>query len=241
MAALEEILQRHPVWRGGALSCAAPAIPSGFAELDRELPGGGWPAGGLSEILCGREGIGELQLVLPALARLSWAGRRLVWLAPPHLPYAPALAAAGVDLAHLAVVRAPGRRDALWAAEQVLRSGSCHALLAWFPSARYEELRRLAVAAEAGRTWVALFRPPQAAQAASPAPLRLSLEPAGDSSRPAGDDLSVHILKRRGAPAAAPLHLPLKRPVHALARTPLSTPAAGHARGDRRLGLPVHA
>jgi cell division inhibitor SulA/protein ImuA len=234
MAALEEILQRHPVWRGGALSCAAPAIPSGFAELDRELPGGGWPAGGLSEILCGREGIGELQLVLPALARLSWAGRRLVWLAPPHLPYAPALAAAGVDLAHLAVVRAPGRRDALWAAEQVLRSGSCAALLVWMPQARYEELRRLSVAAEAGRTWAAAFRPLEAAQAASPAPLRLSLEPAGD-------DLSVHILKRRGAPAAAPLRLPLKRPVHALARTPLSAPAAGHARGDRRLGLPVHA
>ncbi|HEX6317305.1 MAG TPA: translesion DNA synthesis-associated protein ImuA [Burkholderiales bacterium] len=234
MAALEEILQRQPVWRGGALACAVPAIPSGFGELDRELPGGGWPVGSLSEILGGQEGIGELQLVLPALARLSWAGKRAIWLAPPHLPYAPALAAAGVDLAQLAVVRAPGRRDALWAAEQALRSGSCHALLAWLPSARYEELRRLAVAAEAGHTWVALFRPLQAAQSASPAALRLFLEPAGDA-------LSVHILKRRGAPAAAPLRLPLKRPVHALARTSLSAPAAGHARGDRRLGVPVHA
>ncbi len=234
MAALEEILQRHPVWRGGALASALPALPSGFAALDRELPGGGWPAGGLSEILGGPEGIGELQLVLPALARLSWAGKRVVWLAPPHLPYAPALAAAGINLAQLAVVRAPGRRDALWAAEQVLRSGSCHALLAWFSSARYEELRRLAVAAEAGCAWVALFRPLQAAPAASPAALRLALQPAGDA-------LSVHILKRRGAPAAAPLTLPLNRPVHALARTSFPAPAAGHARGDRRLGLPVHA
>jgi hypothetical protein len=234
MAALEEILQRHPVWRGGALSCAAPALPSGFAALDRELPGGGWPAGGLSEILAEGEGIGELQLVLPALAALSWAGKRIVWLAPPHLPYAPALAAAGVDLAHLAVVRAPGRRDALWAAEQVLRAGSCHALLAWFPRARYEELRRLAVAAEAGRAWVALFRPPEAAQASSPAALRLALEPAGEA-------LSVRILKRRGAPAGAPLRLPVPRPVHALGRTSLPHAAAGRARGDRRLGVPVHA
>jgi cell division inhibitor SulA len=238
MAGLEEILQRHPVWRGGALSGAVPgavaAVPSGFAALDRELPGGGWPAGGLSEILGARQGIGELQLVLPALARLSWSGQRIVWLAPPHLPYAPALAAAGIDLARLAVVRAPGHRDALWAAEQVLRSGSCRALLAWLPRARYDELRRLAVAAEAGRTWAALFRPLQAAPAASPAPLRLGLEPAGDR-------LCVHILKRRGAPAAAPLHLPLNRPVHALARTSLPLPAAGRARGDRRLGVPVHA
>jgi cell division inhibitor SulA/protein ImuA len=234
MAALEEILQRHPVWRGGALACTVPAVPTGFAALDRELPGGGWPAGGLSEILSEREGIGELQLVLPALAALSWAGKRIVWLAPPHLPYAPALAAAGVDLAQLALVRAPRARDALWAAEQVLRSGSCHALLAWFAGARYEELRRLALAAEAGPAWVALFRPLQAAQAASPAALRLSLQPAGEA-------LCVHILKRRGAPAAAPLRLPLKRPVHALGRASLPLPGAGHARGDRRLGLPVHA
>ena len=234
MAALEEILQRHPVWRGGALSSATPAVPTGFAALDRELPGGGWPAGALSEILGNREGIGELQLVLPALAALSWAGKRVVWLAPPHLPYAPALAAAGVDLAQLAVVRAPGRRDALWAAEQVLRSRSCHALLAWFPNARYEELRRLALAAEASRAWVALFRPGEAAQSSSPASLRIALEPQHDA-------LSLHILKRRGAPAAAPLCLPVKRPVHALGRTAFPAPAAGHARGDRRLGLPVHA
>ena len=117
MAALEEtlevILRRHPVWRGGPLSSAPPATPTGFDALDRELPGGGWPAGALTELLGRREGIGELQLVLPALAALSWAGKRIVWLAPPHLPYAPALAAAGVDLAQLVVVRAPGRRDAL--------------------------------------------------------------------------------------------------------------------------------
>ena len=135
MAALEHILERHPVWRGGRLPASASATPTGFAALDRELPGGGWPSGVLTELLVRRAGIGELQLVLPALAALSWAGKRIVWLAPPYLPYAPALAAAGIDLAQLALVRAPGRRDAraaerrntLWAAEQVLRSASCHA------------------------------------------------------------------------------------------------------------------
>jgi cell division inhibitor SulA/protein ImuA len=233
-AALESLLQQHPVWRGGAVSRTAPAVPSGFAGLDRELPGGGWPAGALTELLGEREGIGELQLLMPALAALSWAGKRIVWLAPPHLPYAPALAAAGIDLAHLAVVRAPGRRDALWAAEQVLRSASCHALLAWFPDARYEELRRLSVAAETSRAWVTLFRPLKAAHESSPAALRIALEPQGDA-------LSLHILKRRGAPAAAPLALPVKRPVHALGRTPFPAPAAGRARDDRRLGVPVHA
>src|ERR671923_2415919 len=167
MSALEEILEQHPVWRGGAPQSALPGVPTGYQALDFELPGGGWPTGALTEILSDREGIGELQLVLPALARLSWAGKRVVWLAPPYLPYAPALAAAGLDLAQLALVRAPGRRDALWAAEQVLRAQSCHALVAWFPRTRYEELRRLAVAAEASRAWVALFRPAEAAHTPS--------------------------------------------------------------------------
>jgi hypothetical protein len=234
VTALEQILQQHRVWRGAPLSSGFPALPTGFDALDRELPGGGWPTGALSELLVRRAGVGELQLVVPALSALSWAGKRIVCVAPPHLPYAPALAAAGIDLAQLALVRAPARQLALWAAEQVLRAGCCHALLAWFPTARYEELRRLAVAAEASRAWVALFRPPEASHAASPAPLRVSLEPEGAA-------LSVRILKRRGAPLAVPLVLPVKRPVHALARTSFPAASAGHAGGDRRLGVPVHA
>jgi cell division inhibitor SulA/protein ImuA len=231
MALLEDILQRHPVWRGGATRLEIPAVSSGYSSLDERLPGGGWPTGVLTEILAGQEGIGELQLVLPALAVLSWAGKRVVWLAPPHLPYAPALAAAGVDLAQLVVVRAPGRRDALWAAEQALRSASCHALLGWFSRAGYDEMRRLAVAAEGSPAVVALFRPREAAHEPSPACLRLALEPEGE----------LRILKRRGAPAPAPLRLPLMKPFHALGRAPLPPPAAGRPRADRRLGLPVHA
>jgi len=233
-APLEDILQRHPVWLGGAPAAFSPVVSTTYPELDKTLPGGGWPAGALTEILSRHEGIGELQLVLPAVAALSWAGKRVVWLAPPHLPYAPALAAAGVDLAHLAVVHAPGRRDALWAAEQVLRARSCHALLGWFRRAGYDELRRLAVAAEGSQAWVALFRPREAAPESSPAALRIALDPDGDA-------LGVRILKRRGAPAAAPLCLAVKRPFHALGRTPFPVPAAGSARTDRRLGLPVHA
>ena len=126
-APLEEVLRQHPVWRGGALTSAAPALPTGFPALDAELAGGGWPTGALTEILCNHQGIGELGLLLPALAALTRAGKRVVWLSPPHLPYAPALAAAGIDLTQLAVIRAPGRRDALWAAEQVLRAASSHA------------------------------------------------------------------------------------------------------------------
>ncbi len=227
MATLADILQRQAVWRGGAPAAAAvPAAPTGFAALDAEFPGGGWPAG-LVEVLCRAEGVGELQVVLPALAALTAAGHRVAWLAPPHLPYAPALRAAGLRLEGLTVVRAPGRRDALWAAEQALRSGAFHALLLWLPRASYPELRRLAVAAQAGPGFALAFRPPEAGCESSPAVLRLALEP-GEGQ------LAVRILKRRGLPLAAPLSLPrvlphsplTERPLRALGRAPLSAASA---------------
>jgi hypothetical protein len=229
---LGEILESRSVWRGTAAAAPVPAVPTGFPGLDAELPGGGWPAGGLSEVLV--SAFGELGVLVPALAKLTSSGKRVVWLAPPHVPYAPALAAAGIDLPHLVVVRAAGRRDALWAAEQALRAGSCHALLAWLQSPRYQELRRLAVAAEASRAMAVLFRPPQTAVEPSPACLRVLLEPAPSALR-------LRILKRRGAPAAAPLVLQLKRPVHALGRIALPRLAGRWPRADRRVGVPVHA
>jgi cell division inhibitor SulA/protein ImuA len=234
MVALAEILERHPVWRGGGLAQAMAALPSGFAGLDAERPGGGWPRQALTEVLAGDAGIGELQLILPAMAALTRAGQRTVWIAPPHIPYAPALAAAGVDLVHVLIVRTTERREVLWAAEQALRSGSCHALAAWLPKPRYAELQRLAVAAEASHAAAFLFRPLAAANESSPAPLRLALEPASP-------ELDVRILKRRGPLLARPVRLTLNRPFHVVARAALPLAAAGDARTDRRVGLPVHA
>jgi protein ImuA len=227
MTSVADLLQRQAVWRGGApATSGAPAVPTGFAALDAELPGGGWPAGGLAEVFCREQGVGELQLVLPALVALTEAGRRVAWLAPPHLPYAPALRAAGVRLEQLTVIRAPGRRDALWAAEQALRAMAFHGLLAWLPHTGYPELRRLAVAAQASPGFVMAFRPPQAACESSPAVLRLALEPPA----PGRERLAVRILKRRGAPAGAPLSLSIPRPVHALGRAPLPAVASASAR-----------
>ena len=105
MSALAKLLSHPAVWRGSALgSVATPSVPTGFPALDAELPGGGWPAAALTEILPQHEGIGELRILGHALASLSARGRWLAWIAPPYLPYAPALQAAGIDLARLIVV-----------------------------------------------------------------------------------------------------------------------------------------
>ena len=191
------------LWRGDAPTAlaAVASLPSGYAELDGELPGGGWPLGMLTEILPACAGIGELRLLAPALARLSAEGRHLAWIAPPHTPYAPALAAAGIDLARLFIVRAERPQDVLWAAEQALRARACAAVLAWPAEARFADLRRLQVAAQTGRSLTVLFRPPAAAVEASPAPLRLGLAMRGGVP-------AIDIFKRRGRPQGGPLLLP---------------------------------
>jgi hypothetical protein len=234
--ALTRLLSHPAIWRGGDCAPEPASIASGFAELDAALPGGGWPRGALTEMLLEREGIGELRLTFPALARLQSEGRSIVWIAPPYRPYAPALAAAGIDLARLIVVRGQSTRDAMWAYEQALRAPECGAAFGWMSTHDERVLRRLQVAAREGRTWGVLWRRPGERASASAAPLRLSLSPTQGR-------LAVRVLKRRGAELAQPILLDLARvpgaPLYPLPdampiarRGPLSASDARH-RGAR--------
>lgn len=193
VVALDRLLDSRHVWRGQAVSSSFTAAthPTGHAELDAALPGGGWPDAALSEILVAAPGVGELRLLWPTLARLTSAGERVVLVGPPHVPYPQAWLAAGVDLRQLVIVQASGR-DALWAAEQCLRSGSCGAVVCWPRQADDRALRRLQVAAETGKTLAFAYRPWVEAVNASPAALRLTLEASG-----------LRILKCRGGLAPA--------------------------------------
>lgn len=203
-AALSEVLSHPAIWRGGDCAPEPAALSTGYPPLDAVLPGGGWPQGALTEMLLEREGIGELRLTLPALARLTREGRAIVWIAPPYRPYAPALAAGGLDLARLIVVRGRDLRESLWAYEQALRAGDCGAAFAWLDVHEPRALRRLQVAAREGRTWGVLWRRPGQRASAASAPLRLGLTP--HEGR-----LAVHVLKRRGAELAQPILLDLAR------------------------------
>jgi len=71
-ASLENLMQHPALWRaGGTASTRRSVVPSGFAALDAQLPGGGWPHPALIEVMNERPGIGELSLFLPALRCLS--------------------------------------------------------------------------------------------------------------------------------------------------------------------------
>lgn len=215
----------HPsLWRASQLAHASTrCVDTGHPALSAQLPGGGWPTGTLVDLLLQQSGIGELRLLRPALAAV--ASRRIVLLQPPHAPQALALAALGLAPSQLIWIRSSRGADALWAAEQVLRSGSCGALLLWQNHARGESLRRLHLAAQSGETLFFLMRPLAAAQDASPAPLRLSLKPAAGG-------IDIGFVKRRGPQRDAPLFLPLTPSLlqrHASVDRPLPAPAT--ARG----------
>jgi hypothetical protein len=196
-SSLQAVLNRPDIWAGGDLARGQDTIASGISQLDALLPGGGWPRGALTEVIFEREGIGELRLFIPVLAKLTSEDRFIACVAPPYLPYAPALAQAGIKLSRFLLIRAQSRPEQLWAVEQVLRSGALGAVLYWLDKA--SDLRRLQLAAEAGKSLGVIFRAPPLAT--SYAALRLALAPARDLTR-------VEILKRRGGPAA-PLFLNL--------------------------------
>jgi hypothetical protein len=209
-----EALLRHPaLWRGDRLALPAlPGVSTGFAALDAALPGGGWPLDGLTELLPERAGIGEISLVVPALARLSQQDERwLIWITAPgsqRLPYAPALAAAGIRLPRLILVRPRTVKEALWAAKQALTSKSASAVLAWLDKAAPTDLRRLQLAAAGAEALALIFRPPATAGEASPAILRLRLD------APTLRQLAVRVIKRRGGPLERTLHLDLAAAGH---------------------------
>ena len=197
VVALDRLLDQRRIWKGRQTSTPREGYPTGHAGLDAMLPSGGWPLAALSEILLQADGTGELRLVWPTLARLTQAGEKVVLVAPPHVPFAPAWHAAGIDLRHLMLVNAQ-QAEALWATEQCLRSGCNGAVLCWPYRADDRSMRRLQVAAETGQTLAFAYRPAEEAVNPSPAALRLLLE--SESSQ-------LRVLKCRGGIApAAPLH-----------------------------------
>lgn len=218
----------HPaLWRASQLAHSATrCVDTGFAALSAQLPGGGWPLGTLIDLLVQQHGIGELRLLRPALAGLG--KRPIVLLQPPHAPQALALAALGLEPSQLLWIRGGNNGnhgDALWAAEQVLRSGCCGALLLWQTHARGETLRRLHLAAQSADTLFCMLRPLAAAQDASPAPLRLSLKAAAGG-------VDIGFVKRRGPQRDTPLFLPLTPSLlqrHAPLDRPTPAPAAARS------------
>jgi len=202
-SSLEKLLENPRVWRARSQPAPAEGLSSGYTQLDRLLPGSGWPRQALTEILIEQYGIGELQLLMPALASLctedpgaepvepGW----IAWVAPPFQPYPPALQKFGINLARMLIVRPRNDSEALGSAEQALSSGTCAAVLLWPHRLDDQASRRLQLAAEKGGSWAIAFRPLAARHEPSAAALRLELSADHRGTR-------LAILKSRGGSPA---------------------------------------
>lgn len=190
--ALDALLKSQPaLWRGSDRYTDEDSIPTGFASLDKALPTQGWCIGGVTEILCAQQGIGEVSLLLPALSRVTRENQWAAFINPPYIPYAPALTNAGISLDRLLIIDSKDDANTLWAAEQVLRAGLFASVVVWVERSSAQKQRRLQLAAETGKTWATVYRPLRDAKEHSPVAVRLQVDIVGMQ-------LSLSIIKVRG-------------------------------------------
>lgn len=180
----------HPaLWRASQLACGrVSTVDTGYPVLSQELPGGGWPIGALTEILAQAPGSGEMRLLASALGTLK---APVAFIEPPCEPCMHGLAYSGIHAEKILLLRARRSNDQLWSAEQILKAGTCGAVLLWQTQARADSLRRLLLAARSSTSLLFVFRPIREALDASPAELRVAV-------RPAGEGVNVDIIKRKG-------------------------------------------
>jgi protein ImuA len=211
--ALQQVINRSDTWRGhegrfanhilsanGDSQRDQNTLPTGYNTLNTQLQQGGWPLDSTIELLSDGSGLGSMGLFLPAMETLSEQGRWQVFIAPPHIPYAPLLAARGIDTQQVLLVHPQNKQDLLWSTEQALRSTTCSAVFSWMGNHNYSytELRKLQLAAANGDSLAVLFRPNEAAHNHAPASLRLQMR----------EYRKVHILKQRGGNQYIDVDLP---------------------------------
>lgn len=235
---LADVLWHPALWRASQMGGGRRAVtPSGFATLDAQLPGQGWPHGELTELLLAQPGIGELRLLAPALATIggatdghgdasaAWAGapRCVMLFEPPAALSAWALAQQGLSHRHWLVVQARAGQGGRAARAPRTPSG----LSPLLPSA--DLLWALEQALRSGQVGAVLAWLPEGLRADALRRLQLAAQshdgpvflfrgvqalhrpsaaPLRLQLQPAGvDGLTLRLLKRRGPPLAEPLRL----------------------------------
>lgn len=203
---LDELLALPSIWQASRQRRINTVLPTGYPALDQQLHDGGWPSQSTTELLLPQPGLGELRLLLPALRQAQQQRPWLALIAPPHLPFAAALSQQGIRLEGLLLVSPESPENLLWAAEQILQSGCCGAVLTWTGTANLNshQLRRLQHAARRGHSWHILLRHSCLQQQASPSALRLHLQ---SQSRGL---LQLEILKQPGGWAGQTINLQLQ-------------------------------
>lgn len=159
-------------------------VGTGCPALDRWLPGQGLVRGALVEWLGVGQGSGASSLALALGWQACQAGKVLAVVDGRRLFYPPAVLAWGIPAGRLVVVRPASERDLAWSMDQILRSPSIGAVVAWPEKIGDHTFRRWQLAAEAGNTLGMLVRSAQGRAGPSWADLRWRVTPLLWAARP---------------------------------------------------------
>lgn len=200
---LETLINKRTLWQGRYTPKPENTACSGYPELDEQLDGG-IPQQGVID-LQSDIGIGELRLLLPYLRdRHCQQQRLLVYIAPPIMLNSEMLTAYGIDLSRILVIEPKSENEALWAAEQCLKSGCCHSVLLWHTQLEVHQVKRLQLASQQGASLQVMFRPEQKIAISLPTTLSLQLH-----SDQAG--LAVTIRRRKGGRRSEPFRVQMQQ------------------------------
>lgn len=192
-------LEKHPlIWRGTQTPSAVSRLPTGHAILDKHILGG-LPSAGLVRVQA-HVGVGELSLLKGALLSGRWHKLRVFINAPGDL-HAPWLHHSGFDDTTTLQVTPASDEEALWSAEQCLKSGVCHSVILWVSDLQARQARRLQIAASDNDCLCLLY---QHRNIVSGLPVVLDLK-----VKPHGQGLCVDIVKIQGGKQVDNLYLPL--------------------------------
>ena len=209
MHELIKLLQRKQlIWHGNETVLDRDFVSSGFEKFDAMLQGG-LPKTGVVEINT-IIGIGELRLLTPYLQTKS--DRLTIFINPPGLVNAESLYSEQIDLSQVIVIHTHTEAEALWAAEQCLKSSACRNVLHWYQSIEVHHVKRLQVAAEIGDCLHVLLRPSQKHALSLPVSLSMTFS-AWESG------IEVTVVKRKGGWPLAPFQLNMSTRWPALATT----------------------
>ena len=129
------------------------ALPTGVEAIDAALPEGGLALGSLHEF-SGEAATGFVLALLGAL------GREVLWCAGPRAVnlYPPGLGRFGLDPDRLVVACPPKKQDALWIAEEAMKSGAVGSIVLEADCAvALAQSRRLQLAVEQSRCFGAIL------------------------------------------------------------------------------------
>lgn len=186
---IKNLQDRQLIWTGLQSTTQGSTTSTGYPQLDKQLDGG-FPTHGVIEVES-QQGIGELRLLTPYLAPQT-SQKLAIFINPPGKICAEFFNGQNIPLENILVIQPQRDLDALWAAEQCLKSGACHSVLLWGADLEIHQTKRLQAASETGKCLQFHFKATSHNQLSLPVSLSMKL-----SSHAQG--LKVEVTKRKGS------------------------------------------